>query len=366
MPADGAAVYGTVWFGASAGDTGSGIARVEFRADGDLFHTVFGGYMYIADWDASGAAPGPHVIQVTAYDNAGNSASTSITVYVLDETPPAVSLTSPDDQAVVWGSVAIGANATDAESGVERVEFAVDGVTIATDPTAPYSAVWDATSATAGEHTITATAYDGAGNSAVASRTVTVAATAPTRSLIGKKYGDAVLDTYLYAWRPTTIYNTLSTMVVGRTSYGEMRALMSFPLAKLAGPDVGSAVLHLSRSSGSTSVPLRAYRLKRTDIEWPWATWNLYKPGTPWSSPGASGAGADYWADVYCDSPSLTDLDVTALARAAVAAGEPSLDLLIVDPVPVSGRYVSLYSSEYPLADFKPWLEVTSAPGAGM
>ena len=179
----------------------------------------------------------------------------------------------------------------------------------------------------------------------------TVAAAAPTRSLIGKRYGDAVLDTYLYAWRPTTIYNTVSTMVVGRTSYGEMRVLMRFPLAKLAGPDVGSAVLHLSRSSGSTSVPLRAYRLKRTDIAWPWATWNLYKPGTPWSSPGASGAGADYWADVYCDSPSFTALDVTALARAAVAAGEPSLDLLIVDPAPVSGRYVSLYSSEYPLAD---------------
>ena len=88
IPDDGAVVSGTVWFGVGAGDTGSGISRVEFRADGTLFYTAWGGYMYIADWDSSGAEPGPHTIDVTAYDIAGNSASASITVVILDPAAP--------------------------------------------------------------------------------------------------------------------------------------------------------------------------------------------------------------------------------------------------------------------------------------
>ena len=180
VPDDGAVVSGTVWFGAGAGDTGSGISRVEFRADGSLFYTAWGGYMYIADWDASGAAPGPHTIEVTAYDVAGNSASTSITVFILDATAPVVSITSPADHAVVVGPVTIAASAADADSGIVRVEFAIDGATMATDTTAPYSTLWDATSAAVGDHAITVTAYDGAGNSAIATRSVTVGAKQPT------------------------------------------------------------------------------------------------------------------------------------------------------------------------------------------
>ena len=181
IPDDGAVVSGTVWFGVGAGDPGSGISRVEFRADGNLFYTAWGGYMYIADWDSSGAAPGPHTIEVTAYDNAGNSGSASITVVTLDTTAPVVSITSPNDSAVVAGRVSITAAAADAGSDIVRVDFAVDGATTATDTTAPYSIVWNATGVAVGDHTITATAYDGAGNSAVATRSVSVAAKQPKK-----------------------------------------------------------------------------------------------------------------------------------------------------------------------------------------
>ena len=89
VPADGAVVSGQVWLGAGAGDSDSGISRVEFRADGALFYTAGAGYMYISSWDSVGAASGPHTIELTAYDNAGNSASTSITVFILDTASPA-------------------------------------------------------------------------------------------------------------------------------------------------------------------------------------------------------------------------------------------------------------------------------------
>jgi hypothetical protein len=60
---------------------------------------------------------------------------------------------------------------------------------------------------------------------------------------------------------------------------------------------------------------------------------------------------------------SFTDFDVSALAKAAVAAGEPSLDLLVVDPAPVLGRSVSLFSSDFTVTDSDPWLEVLSVAG---
>jgi YD repeat-containing protein len=180
VPTDGTVVSGIVWFGAGAGDVGgSGISRVEFRADGNLFYTVWGGYMYIADWDSTGAAPGPHLIEVTAYDVAGNSASANITVVILGTSAPEVGITSPEESAVVTGVVAIEATATPGGSEIVLVEFAVDGATVTMDTTMPFSALWNAVGATAGDHIITATAYDGAGNSVVATRSVTVAATPP-------------------------------------------------------------------------------------------------------------------------------------------------------------------------------------------
>ena len=74
------------------------------------------------------------------------------------------------------GSVAIAATASDTGSGVARVEFRADGVLLGTDTTAPYTGTWNAASATVGSHTILATAYDVAGNSASSSVAVSVPA----------------------------------------------------------------------------------------------------------------------------------------------------------------------------------------------
>jgi hypothetical protein len=62
-----------------------------------------------------------------------------------------------------------------------------------------------------------------------ADKTVTLAFT------IGKKYGDAATDTYLYAYKPTTTYDAASSIAVGRTSYGEERLILRFPLTQLVG-----------------------------------------------------------------------------------------------------------------------------------
>lgn len=86
-----------------------------------------------------------------------------------------VTITSPAAGAVVSGAISVTADAT-SDSGVIEVAFAVDGASIGTDTSAEdgWSADWDTTSASEGEHTVTATATDGTGDTATSSLPVTV------------------------------------------------------------------------------------------------------------------------------------------------------------------------------------------------
>ena len=84
---------------------------------------------------------------------------------------PTVSILSPSEGSEVGGSVTIEADASD-DGGVTRVEFLVDGMLRGADASAPYTNVWQSANAGAGEHTITAIAYDAFDNSAEATVTV--------------------------------------------------------------------------------------------------------------------------------------------------------------------------------------------------
>jgi hypothetical protein len=91
-----------------------------------------------------------------------------------------VSMTSPAPGSTVVGVVTVSASASDAGSGVQKVDFYRDsGVLIGSATASPYSISWDTSTAAAGTHTLYAVATDNAGNSATsASITITVAAAA--------------------------------------------------------------------------------------------------------------------------------------------------------------------------------------------
>jgi hypothetical protein len=88
-------------------------------------------------------------------------------------TPPTVAIAAPASGATVSGSVGITAEASD-NVGVSSVALAVDGHTLATPTSAPYSTSWSTTTVANGTHTITATAKDAAGNTASSSAIVSV------------------------------------------------------------------------------------------------------------------------------------------------------------------------------------------------
>jgi len=83
-----------------------------------------------------------------------------------DVTPPVISLTAPAQNATVSRLVTVSANATD-NIGVAGVQFKLDGVNLGLeDALAPFTVLWDTTTSSPGPHTLTAVAFDAAGNQA--------------------------------------------------------------------------------------------------------------------------------------------------------------------------------------------------------
>ena len=120
---------------------------------------------------------GTHQITVEYYENGADATArvTWTTTTAGDSAPPSVSLTGPAAGAQVSGTVSVSADAAD-NVGVTGVQFRLDGTSLgAEDTVAPFTINWNTTTATNGQHTLTAVARDAAGNTTTsAARTVTV------------------------------------------------------------------------------------------------------------------------------------------------------------------------------------------------
>jgi hypothetical protein len=103
-----------------------------------------------------------------------------------DTTAPSVTLTAPTTGEVLEGDITLNALASD-NVGVDRVEFyADDTLLIATDAVDPYAAVWETTPEMAGSHSLTARAYDAAGNVTISNAAIiTVATSGPPPDAVG-------------------------------------------------------------------------------------------------------------------------------------------------------------------------------------
>ncbi|HEY2818021.1 MAG TPA: Ig-like domain-containing protein [Casimicrobiaceae bacterium] len=147
---------------AIASDSDGTISKVEFyRGGGTLLGTV-STPPYTVVWNNVPA--GSYAITAKAYDNKnGNATSTAVSVSVVANLPPTVTLTAPTDGTSVLAGAAINLSATasDPDGAVARVEF-YDGATLlGADTAVPSSFVW--TTAAVGAHALTAKAIDNLG-----------------------------------------------------------------------------------------------------------------------------------------------------------------------------------------------------------
>jgi hypothetical protein len=123
---------------------------------------------------------GFHSLQVKAYDSSGNQGSSQsetvgISTTPSDTTAPTVSISSPSTGTSVSRNsvMTVTVSASD-NTAVTQVQLYLDGKLVGTDTSGPYSFSWSLKGVSAGTHTITATAYDAAGNTSSASITIKV------------------------------------------------------------------------------------------------------------------------------------------------------------------------------------------------
>jgi len=148
---------GGLWVAAAIEDR-FGLSKVEFFIDGNLVETLY--EPPFACWFVA-LAEGNHTVVVKAYNIFDLSSSLEITI-LWDLIPPHLSLTSPI-RSLLAGSCQLALEVYDI-SGVQSVEFLIDGMLVATLTGAPYTWTMNTTLWPDGNHTVLIRAIDRRGN----------------------------------------------------------------------------------------------------------------------------------------------------------------------------------------------------------
>ncbi len=168
-PLSGATVAGTISVQGTATDN-VGVTSIELDVDGVAVATATVS-PFAFSWNTAASANGSHTLTVKAYDAANNVGSVSVSVTVSNviitsppsTTPPVVAITKPANGSLVSHTQTISVSATD-NVGVTHVSIYVDNVQLCSAAASPYTCNWNTNKYSKGSYTITATAWDSAGN----------------------------------------------------------------------------------------------------------------------------------------------------------------------------------------------------------
>ena len=198
-PTPGQAVCGaSVSLAATASDNVE-VDRVVFMVDASTVGTVIGaGPVYTGSFDSTAFAEGAHTVKATAYDDNGNTASSSVSVVVDNVAPNVPVITSPAASAIVGGTVTVSVSASDVmpASGICNVTLYADGTAVASDSTPPYQPAWNSVGWADGSYNLTAVATDCCGHDATSAVVaITLDNTPPSCTIIAPNPGAYVSGT---------------------------------------------------------------------------------------------------------------------------------------------------------------------------
>ena len=174
-PGQGATVSGVVDIVLQASD-GFGVTKVELLIDGRVAATEISGSNgdYLFAWDSTAVRDASYQLSASAYDAAGNVGTAPVLTVrvanVQDKTPPQVTISSPNGGSYDR-RVTLSAFASD-DQAVVRLDVFGDNKLLCSGTTNA-SCTWNLRKVGDGVHSVTATAFDAAGNQASASTTFT-------------------------------------------------------------------------------------------------------------------------------------------------------------------------------------------------
>ncbi|SDH76495.1 Outer membrane protein assembly factor BamB, contains PQQ-like beta-propeller repeat [Fervidobacterium changbaicum] len=178
-PTNNSYVSGTISVTADATDA-NGISKVEFYVNTTKVSEKTTA-PYTFNLNTTGYSDGQYTLKAVAYDGSGKSSETSITVKV-DNTPPSVSITAPENNADLSGTMSVNVDASDG-NGISKVELYLNTSKLGEKTTAPYTFNLNTTNYNDGQYTLKAIACDNAGNKKEASISIRIDNLAPSVSI---------------------------------------------------------------------------------------------------------------------------------------------------------------------------------------
>jgi methionine-rich copper-binding protein CopC len=175
-------------------DLGTGVASLQAQVDSGpprpvTFDPTTGSFLFPTGLAADGTADGTHTVALRALDRAGNASDPTEVTFVLDSTPPTITLASPIATLTDSASLTISGQVADKLSGVGSMTGQVDGgavVPVNFDSTGAFQfPVTLPIGGTAdGPHAVHFQAFDKAGNaSAITTVSFSLDSTAPTLTI---------------------------------------------------------------------------------------------------------------------------------------------------------------------------------------
>lgn len=166
----------------------AGVANVQFYINpGTTYDTNMATSLGAADtsdpfsvsFDTTKYKDGSYAVTAIASDSTGQKSQPATIVAVIDNTTPALTFKAPRTNAKLHNTIEITTHATDNDQ-VAGVQYYLDNKLLGSEITAAdqkseYSYVWDTTNSADGQHSLSATVFDQAGNSNTDSLTVSVA-----------------------------------------------------------------------------------------------------------------------------------------------------------------------------------------------
>jgi Bacterial Ig domain len=211
-PAASATVFGTISVSGTASSR-FGIGSVSVSVDSGIFQPAA---LTASSWtyalNTNSLTNASHTITARAVDNHRNTGTTSVTVTV-NNTPPAISISSPLSGALLRGSVTVSGTAS-SQAGLAGVQVRVDSNAWMPSPnTASWSVTFDSTPYSDGGHTISAMATDSVGHTSTAAVSVTFSNSPPSVSISTPAGGALVSGTITVSGSASSVAGISSVQV---------------------------------------------------------------------------------------------------------------------------------------------------------